>query len=381
VIHSVDVSNRSAWVGPGVINLDLSRHTASLGLHFAPDPSSQQACTIGGNVANNSGGPHCLAEGSTTDHVLGLEVVLAGGTVVTVGGDAPDVPGVDLRTLLVGSEGTLGIVTKVLVRLTPDPPDVRTLLCVFDSVGAAAATVSGIIAAGVVPAALEMMDQQMTVAVENWLHAGFPVDAAAILLAEVTGETASVQAEAAVIEAVANECGATSVRTAVDDAERAVLWKARKSAFGAVAQTAPNYYLHDTVVPRTRLVETMEEVYRIGEKHGLAMMNVFHAGDGNLHPLMTFDATEPGALERVHAASEELVALSVDNGGALSGEHGIGIEKRDLMPLMFSAVDLDAQARVKEALDPGGVFNPDKVLPRGSRCFDFGRPIPEGAWI
>lgn len=380
-IHSVDPVNRSAWVGPGVINLDLSRHTAPLGLHFAPDPSSQQACTIGGNVANNSGGPHCLADGSTTDHVLGMEVVLAGGSVITIGGDAPDVPGVDLRTILVGSEGTLGIVTKVLVRLTPNAPDVRTLLCVFDSVGAAAATVSGVIAAGIVPAALEMMDQKMTVAIENWLHAGFPVDAAAILLAEVTGETASVEAEAAVIEAVADDCGATSVTTAADDAARAVLWKARKSAFGAVAQAAPNYYLHDTVVPRTKLVATMEEVYRIGERHGLLMMNVFHAGDGNLHPLMAFDANEPGAVERVHAASAELVALSVDNGGALSGEHGIGIEKRDLMPLMFSEVDLDAQARVKEALDPAGVFNPDKILPQGSRCFDFGRPIPAGTWI
>lgn len=380
-IHSVDAVNRSAWVGPGVINLDLSRHTAPYGLHFAPDPSSQQACTIGGNVANNSGGPHCLADGSTTDHVLGLEVVLAGGTVITVGGDVPDVPGVDLRTVLVGSEGTLGIVTKVLVRLLPNPPDVRTLLCVYDSVQAAAATVSGVIASGIVPAALEMMDQRMIAAVENWLHAGFPVEAAAILLAEVTGETGAVEAEARVIEQVAWESGATAVRTAADDAERAVLWKARKSAFGAVAQTAPNYYLHDTVVPRTRLVETMQEVYRIGERHQLVMMNVFHAGDGNLHPLMTFDASEPGVLDRVHAASAELVALSVDNGGALSGEHGIGLEKRDLMPLMFSALDLDAQARVKEAFDPGGVFNPDKVLPRGSRCYDFGRPLPEGTWI
>jgi glycolate oxidase len=380
-IHSVDPVNRSAWVGPGVINLDLSRHTAPLGLHFAPDPSSQQACTIGGNVANNSGGPHCLADGSTTDHVLGLEMVLAGGTVITVGGDAPDTPGVDLRTILVGSEGTLGIITRVLVRLMPNPPDVRTLLCVFDSVSAAAATVSGVIAAGIVPAALEMMDQKMTVAVENWLHAGFPIDAAAILLAEVTGETAGVEAEAEVISQVAWASGATDVRAAADEAERAVLWKARKSAFGAVAQSAPNYYLHDTVVPRTRLVETMEEVYRIGERHGLVMMNVFHAGDGNLHPLMTFDASEPGALDRVHAASSELVSLSVANGGALSGEHGIGIEKRDLMPLMFSELDLDAQARVKEAFDPKAVFNPDKVLPRGSRCYDFGRPLPEGTWI
>jgi glycolate oxidase len=308
-------------------------------------------------------------------------MVLAGGTVIKVGGDAPDTPGVDLRTILVGSEGTLGIITRVLVRLMPNPPDVRTLLCVFDSVSAAAATVSGVIAAGIVPAALEMMDQKMTVAVENWLHAGFPIDAAAILLAEVTGETAGVEAEAEVISQVAWASGATDVRAAADETERAVLWKARKSAFGAVAQSAPNYYLHDTVVPRTRLVETMEEVYRIGERHGLVMMNVFHAGDGNLHPLMTFDASEPGALDRVHAASSELVSLSVQNGGALSGEHGIGIEKRDLMPLMFSELDLDAQARVKEAFDPKAVFNPDKVLPRGSRCYDFGRPLPEGTWI
>ena len=382
-IADVDAGNRTAWVGPGVINLDLSRQTAPVGLHFAPDPSSQSACTIGGNVANNSGGPHCLAEGTTVNHTLGMEMVLAGGEVVTIGGAAPDPLGLDLRGIVVGSEGTLGIVTNVLVRLTPNAPDVRTLLCAFDSVEDAAGAVSGIIAAGVVPAALEMMDQRMTIAVENWLHAGLPVEAAAILLAEVAGDTEGVIAEAALIQRVAEESGAISVSLAKDEIERQMLWKGRKSAFGAVAQTAPDYYLHDTVVPRTRLVEAMAEVYAIGDKYGLEMMNVFHAGDGNLHPLMVFDASEPGTLDRVHAAADELVQMCVSKGGVLSGEHGIGKEKRDLMPLMFDEYSLDAQARIKEAFDPEGVFNPEKILPQGSRCFDFGRtvPVPEGVWI
>jgi glycolate oxidase len=380
-IEEVDAGNRTAWVGPGVINLDLSRHTAGHGLHFAPDPSSQQACTIGGNVANNSGGPHCLAEGTTVNHVLAVEVVLTGGEVVTLGSAAPDPLGLDLRGVVVGSEGTFGIVTRVLVRLTPNPPDVRTLLVAFDSVEDAAATVSGVIAAGVVPGALEMMDRLMTEAVENWLHAGLPVEAAAILLAEVTGETAGVEAEAEVIRRVAEANHATSIRVAADDAERALLWKGRKSAFGAVAQAAPDYYLHDTVVPRTRLVETMKEVYRIAERYDITMMNVFHAGDGNLHPLMAFDGREEGVWDRVHAAGEELVRVCVDAGGVLSGEHGVGLEKRDLMPLMFGPEDLDGQARLKEAFDPKGTFNPSKVLPSGSRCFDFGRQPAEGMWV
>jgi glycolate oxidase len=380
-IEEIDPDNRTAWVGPGVINLDLSKATQSLGLHFAPDPSSQAACTIGGNVANNSGGPHCLAEGSTTNHVLALEVVLADGSLATFGSAAPDPIGLDLRGLFVGSEGTLGIVTRILVRLLPDPPDVRTLLCSFDSIAAAAATVSGIIAAGIVPAALEMMDQTATRAVENWLHAGLPVDAQAILLAEVVGETAAVEAEAKLIAEIALAHHALEVKLASDEAERALLWKGRKSAFGAVAQTAPNYYLHDTVVPRTRLVETMGKVYEIAAKHGLAMFNVFHAGDGNLHPLMVFDASVPGMIEKVQVAADELVAACITMGGVLSGEHGIGREKRDLMPLFFSATDLDAQARLKEAIDPDGRFNPGKVLPAGSRCFDLGAPVPPGAWV
>src|SRR5690606_3733678 len=326
-IHEVDVENRTAWVGPGVINLDLSVAAAPYGLHFAPDPSSQSVCTIGGNVANNSGGPHCLAEGSTVSHVLAAEVVLADGEVLVFGAAAPDPIGLDLRGVVTGSEGTLGIVTRVLVGLLPDPPDVRTLLLAYDSVEAAAATVSGVIAAGVVPAALEMMDQRMAVAVENWLHAGLPVEAAALLLAKVVGEPAAVEAEAEVIRRVGAESGAISIQTAADEEERALLWKGRKSAFGAVAQAAPDYYLHDTVVPRTRLVETMARVYEIADRYGLIMMNVFHAGDGNLHPLIAYDASDPDETRRVHQAAEEMVVMCVEQGGVLSGEHGIGLEK------------------------------------------------------
>ncbi len=380
-IFDVDLDNRTAIVGPGVINLDLSRHTSPHGFHFAPDPSSQQSCTIGGNVANNSGGPHCLAEGTTVNHVLGLEVVLAGGEVLWLGGAAPDQPGLDLRGIVVGSEGTLGIVTRVLVRLIPNPPAVRTILAAFPGVESAAATVSQIIAAGIVPAALEMMDQEMTIAIENWLRAGLPVEAAAVLLAEVTGEPSAVEEEARIVERIALDNGAISAHTAADESERALLWKGRKAAFGAVAQSAPDYFLHDTVVPRTRLVAAMAAVYEIADRHGIKMMNVFHAGDGNLHPLMAFDASQPGMLDRVQAAADELVEVCVRLGGVLSGEHGVGREKRDLMPLMFTPHDLDAQARLKEAFDPEGLFNPEKVLPHGSRCFDFGRPIPEGAWV
>lgn len=381
-ILEVDPLDMTAWVGPGVINLDLSAATSVHGLYFAPDPSSQSVCTVGGNVANNSGGPHCLAEGSTVNHVLAVEVVLAGGEVVTFGGSAPDPIGLDLRGVMVGSEGTLGIVTKVLVRLMADPPDVRTLLLAFETVEDAAATVSGVIARGVVPAALEMMDQRMVTVVENWLGAGLPTHAAAVLLAEVLGETAAVEAEARVIREVGSAHRA-EITTAGSEAERALLWKARKAAFGAVAQTAPDYYLHDTSVPRTKLVETMAAVYEIADRHRLVMMNVFHAGDGNLHPLIAFDGRDPEESARVRLAAQEMVALCVEKGGTLSGEHGIGLEKRDLMPMVFNESDLDAQARLKECFDPADTFNPAKVLPRGSRCFDLGepRPIPDGVWV
>jgi glycolate oxidase len=369
-VHEVDAAARTAWVGPGVINLDLSEVLAPIGLHFAPDPSSQQACTIGGNVATNAGGPHCLADGTTVAHILAVEMVTPDANVVTVGGEIPDCPGLDLRAVVVGSEGTLGIVTRVLVRLLENPPHEATLLIGFPTMVAAARTVSDIIRAGILPAALEMMDRSMVNAVEQFVHVGYPTDADAVLLAEVSGLDETVAVDADRIVAIAEHNGATTVRVAQDADERAVLWKGRKSAFGAVAQVAPNYYLHDTVVPRTRLVDVMERIYEIGGRYDLTMLNVFHAGDGNLHPLVAFDAGEAGAVERVREAASEMVQVSIDAGGTLSGEHGIGLEKRDLMHLVFSETDLDAQARIREAFDADGLMNPGKVLPSGSRCFD-----------
>jgi glycolate oxidase len=379
-VLSVDPDARIAWVEPGVINLDLTRHLAAWGLHFAPDPSSQQSCSIGGNVANNSGGPHCLAYGVTSAHILALEVVLPDGSVTVLGGLDGEPAGYDLRGVFVGSEGTLGIATRIAVRLTPNPPAVRTMLLDFTDVDDAATTVSGIIAAGIVPAALEMMDQRITPAAEAFVHAGYPPDAAAVLLVEVDGLPAGVAAAAEVVARVGREHGARTVRVAADEAERLLLWKGRKTAFGAVARVAPNYYLHDTVVPRTRLVEVLRQVYEIAERHDLGVMNVFHAGDGNLHPLLLFDAREPGVMERVHAAGSEIVEASIAAGGVLSGEHGIGLEKRDYMPLLFGADDLDAQARLREAFDPDGIANPTKVLPAGSRCGDL-QQIPDGLWV
>jgi glycolate oxidase len=380
----IDAENRTAWVGAGVINLDLGRAVAPYGLQFAPDPSSQPACTIGGNVANNSGGAHCLAEGATTSHVLGLEVVMAGGEVTVLGSQAPDPPGLDIKGIVVGSEGTLCVVTRALVRLLPLEADVRTLRIDFDTLGEAVTTVSSVIAAGLVPAAMEIMDQNSLIAIENWLQAGFPVDAGAMLLAEVVGEPEAVEAEAALISRIAADQGARQVVIAVDQEERDILWKGRKAAFGSVAQVAPDYYLHDTVVPRSKMGQAMEEVMAIADRYDLTVCNILHAGDGNLHPLMAFDSSIPGTMERVQAAGEEMVQACLDHGGALSGEHGIGLEKRKMMSSAYNELDLDAQARVKEAFDPTGLFNPAKVLPEGSRCFDFGgvrREIPEGAWV
>jgi glycolate oxidase len=380
-VLEVDPAQRVAWVQPGVVNLDLSRAVACHGLHFAPDPSSGQSCSVGGNVATNSGGPHCLAYGVTSAHVSAVEVVLPDGEVVLLGGLDPEPAGLDLRGLFVGSEGTLGIATAIAVRLTPLPAEVRTLLAGFATLDDAAAVVRDIIAAGIVPAALEMMDRRCVEAVEAYVGAGYPTGAAAVLLAEVDGLPAGVSLDAEAIARICGRHGATSVRVAADEAERALFWKGRKSAFGAVARIAPDYYLHDTVVPRTRLVEVLREVVSIAERQDLVVLNVFHAGDGNLHPLLVFDAREPGVLERVHAAGEEIVRASLAAGGVLSGEHGIGLEKRDLMPVLFCAVSLDAQARVRAAFDPGAAMNPTKVLPQGSRCLDLDRALADGLWV
>ncbi|MFI5045504.1 MAG: FAD-linked oxidase C-terminal domain-containing protein [Acidimicrobiia bacterium] len=379
-ILDVDAEDRVAWVEPGVLNLDLSRAVAHHGLHYAPDPSSQQACTIGGNVATNAGGPHCLSAGVTSTHVLAIDVVLADGSTTTLGGLEPDQPGYDLRGCFVGSEGTMGIATRIAVRLVPDPPAVRLLLLDFETIDDAGAAVSGIIAAGVVPAALEMMDAEITAAVEDFVGAGFPRDAAAVLLVELDGLAGGVAAQVAIVDEVGRAHGVRTVRIAADEAERALLWKGRKSAFGALARIAPDYYLHDAVVPRTKLVEVLQHVRTIAAEQQLTIMNVFHAGDGNLHPLIVFDARQPGIWTRVERAGDEILAACVAAGGVLSGEHGIGLEKRDAMPLVFGPDDLDAQARLRDAFDPSGRANPTKVLPAGSRCGELQR-IPDGAWV
>ncbi|MEY2609777.1 MAG: hypothetical protein RLZZ128_426 [Actinomycetota bacterium] len=379
-ILSVDVESGSAWVEPGVLNLDLTRHVAEWGLHFAPDPSSQQSCSIGGNVANNSGGPHCLADGVTSAHVLACDVVLSDGTEVRLGGNDPEPLGFDLRGAFVGSEGMFGIATAVCVRLTANPPDVRTMLLDFTDVRSGTDTVSAIIAAGMVPAALEMMDRLCLQAVEAYIHAGLPTDAAAALLVEVSGLPAAVEADARAIEEIGRAHGARTVRIARDEEERSLLWKGRKNAFGAIARIKPNYYLHDTVVPRRHLSEMLDRVYRIASEQNLLVLNVFHAGDGNLHPLLVFDKREPGVLERVHRAGAEIVKESVALGGVLSGEHGIGLEKRDYMPLMFDENDLVAQKRIRDAFDPLGLANPFKVLPSPAGCGDAHAHV-EGLWV
>lgn len=381
-VLELDIENRIAWVEPGVINLDLTKQLEPLGYHFAPDPSSQQVCTIGGNVANNSGGPHCLAYGVTNAHVQAIEVVLADGEIVMLGGLDAEPLGLDLRGAFIGGEGTLGIATKVAVTLTPNPPAIKTLLLSFDTVAASANTVSAVVAAGIVPAAMEVMDQRCIEAVEAYVGAGYPVDAAAVLLAEVDGLSETVEAEAEKIAAIGREHGATKVRIAESEEERALLWKGRKTAFGAVAAIAPDYYLHDTVVPRSALAEVLEAVYEIADRYEIQVMNVFHAGDGNLHPLLIFDAREEGVLERVHQAGSEILHASLQAGGVLSGEHGIGVEKQPFMKYMFTDNDMDHQARLRRAFDPACRSNPGKVLPLGHSCADIQalRSVPDEVW-
>ncbi len=374
-ILEVDVRNRTALVEPGVVNLHLSQAVAKHGLYYAPDPSSQRACTIGGNVAENAGGPHCLAYGVTTNHVLGLEIVTAEGEVVWVGGGARDLPGYDLPGIIVGSEGTLCIVTKALVRLLRLPESTHTLLAIFDNVDDATNAVSAIIAAGLVPAALEMMDD-VTLKALAAANMGYPEDAGAVLLIEVEGLAEAAAEDATLARSICGESGAREVREATDPADRDRLWAGRKGAIGAFGQIAPNYYVLDGVVPRTRLPEAMQGVARISEQYGFAIANVFHAGDGNLHPCILFDERNPGETTRVLDAGEAIMRICVDVGGSVTGEHGIGLEKRDFMPWIFSDADIAAMTKLKLAFGSAtpddatgeGRFNPCKAFPTSKGC-------------
>ena len=366
-ILEIDPVAQTALVEPGVVNQELSLAAASHGLFYAPDPSSQKACTIGGNAAENSGGPHCLLYGVTTNHVLGMEVVLADGSVHWVSGDAPDRIGLDLCGVLVGSEGTLCAITKIKVRLLRIPPTVATLLAAFPTIESASHAVSAIIARGIVPAALEMMDRMTVGAVEAHYGAGYPTDAGAVLLVEVDGIAESTRELMAAVRDVLSENQGYALREAKTQAERELLWAGRKGAIGALGRIKPNYYLHDGVVPRSRLPQVLAAVGEIGEHYKLPVANVFHAGDGNLHPNILFDLRDRDVLQQVEGAGEEMLRAVVELGGALSGEHGIGLEKSAFMPWVFSPDDLDAMQRVKRVLDVDGILNPGKIFPDPSR--------------
>ncbi|HET9782848.1 MAG TPA: FAD-linked oxidase C-terminal domain-containing protein [Candidatus Dormibacteraeota bacterium] len=366
-ILEIDPIAQTALVEPGVVNQELSLVAAQQGLFYAPDPSSQKACTIGGNAAENSGGPHCLYYGVTTNHVLGMEVVLADGSVHWVSGDAPDRVGLDLCGVLVGSEGTLCAITKIKVRLLRIPPSVITLLAAFPTIEAASQAVSAVIGHGIVPAALEMMDNVTVGAVEAHYHAGYPTDAGAVLLVEVDGVAESTRELTAAISKILTDNHGYALREAQTPGERELLWAGRKGAIGALGRIKPNYYLHDGVVPRSRLPQILSAVGEIGEHYKLPVANVFHAGDGNLHPNILFDMRDKQVMHQVESAGEEMLRAVVELGGALSGEHGIGLEKSAFMPWIYSADDLDAMHRVKDVFDPDGILNPGKIFPDPSR--------------
>lgn len=363
----IDIVNETVLVEPGLVNLDLSKALAPHGYYYAPDPSSQRACTIGGNVAVNAGGPHCLAHGVTTNHVIGLEVVLADGSMVWTGGHG-DLPGYDLKGVIVGSEGTLCVVTRALLRIQPLPEATRTLLAIFETVAQACDAVTGLISAGLLPVAVEMIDDVVLRAVEPAFHVGYPLDAGAVLLVEFEGLEEATLAEAAKARAVFDAAGVREVRESADPAERERLWLGRKGALSALGRLAPNYYVLDGVVPRSRLPEVMESVLEVGRRYDLMIGNVFHAGDGNLHPNLLFDERIEGESGRVLDAGEEIMRICVDAGGSISGEHGVGLEKRDYMSWIFSAADLEAMLRLKTVFGAGENFNPCKAFPTSKGC-------------
>jgi glycolate oxidase len=385
-ILEVDLPNRYAVVEPGVINLALTRSVEDRGYFFAPDPSSQMVSSIGGNAATNAGGPHALKYGNVAYHVLGIEMVTGTGELLMLGGPVVERPGYDLAGVAVGSEGTLGIITKVVVKLTRAPEAVRTAVATFDSIEVASAAVSAIIAGGIVPAALEAMDEPIIQAVEAGVHAGYPTEAKAVLLIELDGPAAEVEEQAGAVARICRERGALTIRVARDDAERTLLWKGRKEAAGAVGRITHNYVLQDAVVPRSKLPTVMAQIQAIAARHGLMIANVFHAGDGNLHPMICYDERIPGEFARALEANEEILHACIELGGTVTGEHGVGLDKAEKLAFLFNPDDLAVMHAVRRVFDPRELMNPQKLFPSGQHgCTPVsgraGKPVPEGMWV
>ena len=372
-IREIDFENRVAVVEPGVTNLAVTNAVAHAGFYYAPDPSSQIACTIGGNVAENAGGVHCLKYGMTTNNLLGCEIVLITGEVLRIGGKHLDASGYDLLGLITGSEGLLGVVTEVTVRILKKPESARALLVGFPSSEDAGECVSRIIGAGIIPGGMEIMDGPAIAAVEQFVHAGYPLDVEALLIVELDGPPAEVDHLIERVETIAHDCHAVSCKASRSEEERLLFWTGRKAAFPAVGRISPDYYCMDGTIPRAQLPLVLKRMKEMSAKYGLRVANVFHAGDGNLHPLILYDANVPGELEKTEEFGAEILKLCVEVGGVLTGEHGVGVEKRDLMPVMFSEIDLNQQQRVKCAFDAKGLLNPGKVFPQLHRCAELGR--------
>ncbi len=372
-ILEVDYANRCVVAQPGVTNLAITEEVEGEGYYYAPDPSSQIACTIGGNVAENSGGVHCLKYGLTTNNLLGIEIVTMDGEIVRLGGRHLDSGGYDLLGLMTGSEGLLGVITEVTVRILRRPETARALLIGFASSEAAGDCIGAVIAAGIIPAGMEMMDRPAIAAVEDFVHAGYPLDVEALLIVELDGPQAEVDYLVGVVEGIARDATAVSVRASTSEAERELFWAGRKAAFPAIGRISPDYYCMDGTIPRRRLPEVLRRITQMSERYGLGVANVFHAGDGNLHPLILYDANEPGELERAEEFGADILRLCVEMGGVLTGEHGVGVEKRDLMGTMFNENDLKQQQRMKCAFDPDQLLNPGKMFPELHRCAELGR--------
>ena len=372
-ILDIDHANRCAVVQPGVTNLAISDAVAADGFYYAPDPSSQIACSIGGNVAENSGGVHCLKYGVTTNNILGLEMVLMDGEIIRLGGRHLDSEGYDLLGVMTGSEGLLGVITEITVRILPKPAAARALLIGFPTTEAAGRCVGEVIGGGIIPAGMEMMDKFATHAAEEFCHAGYPLDAEALLIVELDGPAVEVDHLIGQVEAIAKACGASSIRASESEAERLKFWAGRKAAFPAVGRISPDYYCMDGTIPRGKLPEVLKRMSELSAHYGLRVANVFHAGDGNLHPLILYDANIPGELEKTEEFGAEILKFCVEVGGVLTGEHGVGVEKRDLMGTMFNEIDLNQQMRVKCAFDAQGLLNPGKVFPQLHRCAELGK--------